>query len=138
MIHSKWKGTLEELGFKIELTPPSKDGGKDIVAKCKVKNQKRVYFIEVKHWRRGSRPGPTHVSDFLEVNLLNETDGGLFLSSSGYSSPVYRRLSELSKQNIKLGDTTKIVSLCQNFVSKQEGLWIPEHPLPQLLFSETI
>ena len=45
---------FEELGFDVELTPSSKDGGKDLVLSCLICGHGRKYFVEVKHWRSGN------------------------------------------------------------------------------------
>ena len=129
---------LQEIGFSIELTPPAKDGGKDIIAYCIVAKESRTYYIEVKHWRSAANPGDCHVADFVAVNAANETDGGLFLSSSGFTKSVYGRISELCKQRVRLGEQDKIVSLCQNYVRKRDGLWRSQTPLPELLFEHTL
>jgi hypothetical protein len=129
---------LEGIGFKVELTPPAKDGGKDIILNCIVGNEEQTFYVEVKHWRRGGRPGLGHVSDFVEVNAVDSTHGGLFLSSSGFSDIVYGRLGEISKQRVRLGERDKIVSLCQKYVKSIEGFWQPEVPLPEVLFEETL
>ena len=129
---------LEGIGFQVDLTPPAKDGGKDIVLNCMVENKEQVFYVEIKHWRQGGRPGLGHVSDFVEVNAVDRTDGGLFLSSSGFSNMVYGRLGEISKQRVRLGERNKIVSLCQKYVKSIDGLWRRELPLPEILFEETL
>jgi hypothetical protein len=129
---------LESIGFAVELTPPSKDGGKDVIATCRVDNKEHVFYVEIKHWREGGRPGAKHVSNFIEVNLKDKTDGGLLLSSSGYSKSAYGRLAEIAQQNIKLGESEKIVSLCQHFVRSRESCWVPQAPLPTVLFEKTL
>lgn len=130
--------SLEELGFNVQLTPPSKDGGKDVIANCTFDDEGKVYFIEIKHWRKGGKPGEKHISDFVEVNLQNNTDGGLFLSSSGFTSSVHNQLGELMMQKVRLGDENKIVALCQRYVRSKNGLWQNETPLPELLFEDTL
>lgn len=129
---------LDAIGFTVELTPGSRDGGKDVVANCVVHNNKHTYYVEIKHWKRGDRPGPNHVSDFVELNVGDETDGGLFLSSSGFTKAVYGQVGEISKQRVHLGEREKIVSLCQHFVRKKEGVWYPTQALPELLFADTV
>lgn len=128
---------LEKIGFQIELTPPSKDGGKDVVATCKVQGQKYVFYVEIKHWRSGKRVGSKMIFDFLEVNVLEQTAGGLFISSSGFMQTIYSQIAEISRQCIRLGDSDKIVSLCQHFVRKQKGIWKPIKTLPEILFEKT-
>lgn len=129
---------LEELGFSVQLTPSSKDGGKDVVANCVVKNQTKTFYVEIKHWKKGDRPGDKHVSEFVEVNARDNTDGGLFISSSGFTESVYGRLGELSKQRVRLGNEEKIVSLCQHYVKRRKGIWQCNTPLPVLLFENTL
>jgi hypothetical protein len=129
---------LEHLGFSVELTPPSKDGGKDVVARCLVGSATEVFYIEIKHWREGGRPGLDHIWQFVEVNAREKTNGGLFLSSSGYRGAVYKQIGKLSRQHIRLGDREKIVSLCQYYTKTPRSVLLPLKPLPELLFEETI
>jgi restriction endonuclease Mrr len=129
---------LDAIGFTVVLTPGSKDGGKDVVANCIVSNTEQTYYIEIKHWRKGNRPGPNHVSDFVELNARDRTDGGLFLSSSGFTNGVYAQVGEISRQRVHLGEREKIVSLCQHFVRRKDGMWYPAQPLPELLFADTL
>jgi restriction system protein len=38
-------------GFSAELTPGSKDGGKDIFLTCRIASSSKRYFVEIKHCR---------------------------------------------------------------------------------------
>ncbi|HXH90016.1 MAG TPA: restriction endonuclease [Thermoanaerobaculia bacterium] len=129
---------LQRIGFEVELTPPAKDGGKDVVATFAVRDERKVFYVEVKHWRSGDRPGLRHVTDFIEVNATDGTDGGLFLSSSGFVTAVHGRLAEISAQRVRLGQRGKIVHLCQQFVKSTAGVWRSASILPALLFEETL
>lgn len=104
---------LESIGFSVELTPLAKDGGKDVIARCRVSNKDHIFYIEVKHWREGGRPGERHIAHFVQVNLEDATDGGLFLSTSDFPQSVYSRLAEITRQRVRLGRSEKITSLCQ-------------------------
>lgn len=131
--------SLEHLGFDITLTPSSKDGGKDVIAKCKVSNSLETYFIEIKHWKSGGkRAGNIPIREFIEVNATNGTNGGLFLSSSGFTTKVHSQIGELLNHKIRLGDSSKIVALCQRYVQSKQGVWQSDTPLPELLFEKTI
>ncbi len=129
---------LQGIGFSVELTRSAKDGGKDVVAECIVQNSNKVFYVEIKHWRKGGQPGTSQVSDFVEVNARDRTDGGLFLSSSGFTDSVYRQLGSISRQRIRLGERDKIVSICQHYVKKQQGIWQSLSPLPEVLFEGTL
>lgn len=129
---------LEGIGFDVLLTPPSKDGGKDVIASCILHGRKFAFFIEVKHWRSGKRVNTKSIFDFVEINVSSSTDGGLFLSTSGYEKSVFTHLSELQRGNIRLGDEQKVIALCQHFTRRGQGLWTPEHCLPEILFESTV
>jgi energy-coupling factor transporter ATP-binding protein EcfA2 len=129
--------SLETIGFTVELTPGSKDGGKDIVATCRVKDKKHVFYVEIKHWH-SARPGTRHVSAFVEVNVRDGTDGGLFLSSSGYTQSVYARRTVITRDRVVLGQQEKIVSLCQHYVLARQACWVPEESLPHVLFGDAL
>lgn len=96
------------------------------------------FYIEIKHWKKGGRPGLKHISEFIELNVRESTNGGLFLSSSGYTLDVYSQLSEIKYQHVHLGQKEKIVSLCQQYVKRKQGLWVSQLPLPDLLFENTL
>ncbi|MET4323099.1 GTPase SAR1 family protein [Bradyrhizobium sp. JR4.1] len=127
---------LSGIGFSVELTRPAKDGGKDVIVRCVAGGIYKVFYIEIKHWLR-NRSGMDDVTSFVEVNARDATDGGLFLSSSGYTQEVFAQLGEISRQRVRLGDSPKISSLCRYYV-KQKGIWHSERPLPDLLFEETL
>src|SRR5690606_13972349 len=48
---------FEGLAFRVELTPSSKDGGKDIILECTQKGNDISYIVEIKHWRSLQRVG---------------------------------------------------------------------------------
>lgn len=129
---------LSGIGFEVILTPPSKDGGKDIVVSGFINGKRTQYFIEIKHWRSKKKVTSNLVYNFLEVNLNEKTDGGLFISSSGFSKNIFTHLSELCKQKIRLGTKHKIITLCQHFIRVRDGLWHTEQILPEILFKNTL
>lgn len=128
---------LSGAGFSVELTRPAKDGGKDVIVRCAIGAVTKIFYIEIKHWLQGNRPGMDDVTSFVEVNARDATAGGLFLSTSGYTQQVYGQLGEVSRQRVKLGEREKIISLCRYYV-KQRGVWHSERPLPDLLFEDTL
>ena len=125
---------LDGLGFDVTLTPASKDGGKDIIASTRLVGRDVVFFVELKHWRSGKMVGAQQVFDFVELNLFSQTDGGLFLSTSGFNGGVYSQLGELTRDRVWLAGKEKVVTLCQQYSRKDEALWRSHSTLPQLLF----
>ena len=55
------------LGFKVVLTPPAKDGGKDIILELKKNDKKISYIAEIKHWRSRQKVGKTSISNFIKI-----------------------------------------------------------------------
>lgn len=142
--HLEWRDlermmarVFEGLGFSVTLTPPSKDGGKDLILECVVSRGEESYVVEIKHWRAGNRVGKDVVSDFLQVIAREGRAGGLLLSSSGFTANVAEGLTEITRQRLRFGSHTKIVLLAQMYVRACSGLWSPPTDLPELLFEGT-
>lgn len=126
----------EGLGFQVELTPPAKDGGKDIILRCSILGQSRVYFLEVKHWL--TRVGSNVIRDFLTVVVEAQADKGLVLATTGYTANAIEELTQIERRRIRGADKEKIVALCQSYTRVQSGMFYPVVDLPRLLFDETL
>ncbi|KJG55075.1 endonuclease [Photobacterium kishitanii] len=129
---------FEELGFSAELTPGSKDGGKDVILKCRISGFDHTYFIELKHWRSQQKVGGQAAQDFLKVIMNEEVNGGLFLSSYGYCDNAFEMLTEIDRQYLKFGNQEKIVTLCKQYVKSKSGIWSPTDGLANVLFEQTV
>jgi restriction system protein len=143
--HLEWRDlermmerVMAGLGFSVTLTQPSKDGGKDLILTCRVKQGEESFVVELKHWRSGKKVGRQEVSDFLQVMIAEDRAGGLFLSTSGYADDAFQQLTEFTRQRLRIGDRTKIVLLAQTYVKAFSGLWSPPDELPQVLFEATL
>lgn len=125
------------LGFKVELTPGSKDQGKDIILECLVKGKRCEYIVEVKHWRSGARVGKTSVREFLHVIVREGREGGLFLSTYGYTENAFEKLSEIDRQRLRFGSEEKIFTLARTYTKARSGIWSPPAELPAVLYEGT-
>jgi restriction system protein len=128
---------MEGLGFECELTPPSKDGGKDLILTWRVNSGEQSFIVELKHWRSGKRVGKTAVSDFMNVIIAECRTGGLFLSTSGYAADRTEGLTEVTRDKLRFGDRSKVVLLAKTYIRACNGLWSPPDVLPEVLFEET-
>jgi hypothetical protein len=138
--HIEWRDlertlgvALEKIGFKVTVTPPSRDGGKDIIASLEVCNETYSFIIEVKHWRCGKRVGPGPVEKFLRVIINERRAGGLFLASHGFTEDCIEAVASLKRYPIKLGDESTIWSIFKMYTRKKEGLMLPASELVRLL-----
>ncbi|WP_395701357.1 restriction endonuclease [Aquabacterium sp.] len=128
---------MEGLGFDTTLTPPSKDGGKDLILTCTVNRKTESYIVELKHWRAGKPVIQGVISSFLKVIVREKRAGGLLLSTSGYAANISESLTEISTQKLRLGGQQKVVLLAQTYRRAYSGLWAPPTDLPEVLFEET-
>lgn len=128
---------FEGLAFKVKLTPPSKDGGKDVILECAKKGELVSYIIEIKHWRSLQRVGQDSVKDFLKVVCKEKREAGIFLSTYGFTENAFEGISELERKKIKFGSSNKIVSLCKTYLKVKSGIWTPLNDLQEILFEET-
>ena len=129
---------FDGLGFDVNLTPSSKDGGKDVILKCQVQGQQQNYIVEIKHWRSRSRVGGGDLRDFLNVILREARDGGLFLSTYGFCDNAFEQLTEIERQRLRFGEQEKIVALSRTYVKAKSGIWSPPEKLTEVLFEDTI
>jgi len=95
---------FEGLGFETELTPPSKDGGKDVIVRCFVKGQVSTYYVEIKHWRSATKVGSSAVQDLINVVVNENVTGGLFLSTYGFTANAFEQLTVLDQNRVKFGN----------------------------------
>ena len=124
---------LNGLGYRVRRTRTTKDGGYDL----EVEIDDRRYLIEVKHWNVAKRVGPEVVRRFGEVVLREQAQGGLFLSSSGYSGPVAATRFDVSRTPVMLGDSRKMLSFCRSFVLSEGGIWERDGDLTEVFFADT-
>jgi restriction system protein len=129
---------LEALGFHAELTPASKDGGKDIILTLQTESGPMIYIVELKHWRSGKRVGENSVREFVNVVVREQREGGLFLSTYGFTDGAFETLTEIERNAVRFGGNKKVVSLCRSFVRVGAKLWSPDDSgLADVLFSDT-
>jgi hypothetical protein len=124
---------LEALGFATKLTRGTKDGGFDL----EVSASGISYLIEVKHWSPVNFVGSGVISRFAEIVIMEQAERGLLLSSSGFSQKALSGRVEVEQHIVALGGACKIISLCQQYVKSEDGLWVASTELPSILFADT-
>jgi hypothetical protein len=142
--HLEWRDlermmarVMEGLGFDCELTPPSKDSGKDLILTWRATSGDESFIVELKHWRSGKRVGKKSVTDFMSVIVAENRTGGLFLSTSGYAADKTEGLTEVTRDKLRFGDKDKVVLLAKTYIRACDGLWSPPAVLPEVLFEAT-
>lgn len=124
---------FEGIGFDTTLTPPSKDGGKDVIISCRAKGHASTYYVEIKHWRSATKVGSVAVQDLLSVVVSENVTGGLFLSTYGFTTNAFEQLTIIDRDRLRFGGKEKIVSLCKTYVKAKSGVWSPPEDLTDLI-----
>ena len=142
--HIEWRDlerllaeAMSGIGFDVTLTPGSKDGGKDLILDCTKKGTKESFIVEVKHWRSEQKVGQAAIKDLVKVIAKEKRDGGLFLSTYGFTENIAESLTEFERRKLRHGSEEKIVSICKTYWKKQSGLWNSDQDLPDILFHNT-
>lgn len=124
------------LGFDVELTRGSKDGGKDIILAFSAHEKRLSFLVEIKHWK--TNVGSAEVKKFLHIVAHTNTAGGLMLASSGFSRSAIESLTEFERRTLRFGTKRKIVTLCKHYVKAVEGTWYPPRQIDQVITEDTV
>lgn len=128
---------LDEIGYKVELTSGSNDGGKDIIFRCKNTHNNKSYIIEIKHWASRQKVGYSYIRKFLNVIINEEREKGLFLSTYGFCDNAFETFTEFEMEKLEYAEKEKIIKLCGMYRKKRYGIWIPSKVDIDLLFDNT-
>jgi restriction system protein len=126
---------LDSLGFDAELTPASKDGGKDIILRIKEAGVERTFIVELKHWRSGQHVGQRAVKEFVQVVAREGHERGLFLSTYGFTKTAFSSLAEVERTKVGSGNGHKVVSLCRIYVQAESVFGLLHQPMMLPRFS---
>lgn len=116
---------FDGIGYTVQLTRPAKDGGKDIIIEFIASNQKQSYYVEVKHWVSGQKVGNKIVREFLSVVVRDQQQGGIIISTSGFSASAMEGITEIERKRLRLGNKDTVVSLCRTYLNLSSGLMRP-------------
>lgn len=128
---------FEGIGFSATLTPPSKDGGKDVILECRIDDINKSFIVEIKHWRSGQKVGQSMVRDFTNVIINEKREKGLMLSTYGFTGNYYECLSEKQRSVVAFGGQDKIVEIFRTYERLQNGILNPIENLEDTLFNHT-
>ena len=96
---------FSNLGYIVELTPQTRDGGIDIFLIYNSKNER--IGVEVKRYKK--KITVEQIRSFLGALGLSQTSNGIFVGTSGFTSDARRaveKASEISMAKVELKDAT--------------------------------
>jgi hypothetical protein len=77
---------LADAGYTVELTPPTRDGGYDIIARNNGPDGEKCILVETKRYRRDRKVGVELVRSLFGTLTDREADRAILVSSSGFTS----------------------------------------------------
>lgn len=125
------------IGYDTTLTPPSKDGGKDVIVEFREREKKKSYIVEIKHWRSGQKVGQKSITEFVKVIVKEKRHGGLFLSTFGFADNAMESITEIERKKIRFANDEKVHTLCKVYMRKKSGLLLEDESLSKILFDNT-
>lgn len=122
---------LSDLGWQVELTPQTKDGGKDIIATIPFGTGKLLGIVECKRYSPEQKVGIDIVERFVyTIREKTKASLGMMMTTSFFTKGAWDVTREHSWQ-LHLNDFDKVSQLLKNFGSYQSGgnsgLWIFPH-----------
>lgn len=106
-----------KLGYRVKLTPPTRDGGKDIILTDNRIFGDFIYYVECKHYKESNHVGLGIVQRLHGVVNGDRVNGGILATTSFFSKPA-RDFVLNSKLNfqIKLQDYNDIQKLLKKAI----------------------
>ncbi|WP_339683117.1 restriction endonuclease [Gimesia maris] len=129
---------FKELGFDVELTRESKDGGKDHILRTYTATAgEKVFYVELKHWRCGKPVRKNQIKRFTQVVLQDNAEKGFLLSTSGFAKNAFEALVTEEHERIRVGGSDKIHRLCSLYKKHGAGIWQPPTLIENILIENT-
>ena len=103
---------LSDLGFHdVELTPPRKDGGKDVLATYinPQSFQQELYLFECKHWVKGNKVSISVAARLRDVVRADNAASGILLASGGFGPKLIEQEASWRRDKIHLRDGSDFV-----------------------------
>ena len=99
---------FRKMGYRVEQTPYSNDGGKDAII---YKNGKK-YLVECKRYREEAAITRPHMQKLLAAMVEEDAEGGFFVASCRYTQEA---LDYGRKFNIETIDLSKLLMLLHRY-----------------------
>lgn len=112
---------LESMGWEIQLTPQSKDGGKDILATLSTDIGKFLMLVEAKHYSP-KRPVQVGLVRQLFGTFVDHGANSAMLVTSSHFTKGARAFQQSHEYQLSLADYSNVVSWIQKYETKSPKL----------------
>ena len=121
-------GMLHDMGCDVELTPKSKDGGRDILAAFRTPFGKFLTIVECKRYKSVRKIGIDIVERFLHVIDHKDKASCGLIATTSYFTRDARAAEKEYKYKLKLHDFNVLKSWIKKYghwSKGDNGLWFP-------------
>ena len=118
------------MGYEVELTPESRDGGRDILTVLKIPAGEVLTVVECKRYGKDKRVGIDLIQRLLWVAAENDRASRAMLVTSAYFTKGAWNIQRNYRWKLSLADFDELNNWLSQFGSwestKNTGLWIPK------------
>lgn len=100
---------LADMGMEVELTPETRDGGKDILAYMKTEIGKFLCLVETKQHNKNRPVGVSLVRSLFGTLVDHKATTGMLVTTSRFAKPA-QQFQERHKYQLSLKDYSDVVS----------------------------
>ncbi len=120
---------LEKAGYEVQLTPPTRDGGRDILAVLKLAGGNILTVVECKRFARHRRIGPDIVHRLLWVADRHDNASHAMLTTTSSFTRGARELERKYQWRLSLKDYDSIATWLKRYgdwtPNPKGSLWLP-------------
>lgn len=105
---------LKDLGFEVELTQATRDGGRDIIAHVKNAVSSYLTYIECKRYAADNKVGVGVIREVIGVHHLHKPTKSIIVTTSFFSSDAIKEAEKMESQ-LDLKDFNHIKDWLQRY-----------------------
>jgi len=126
---------LTDMGYEVELTPPTHDGGRDILAVLKIPLGEILTVVDCKRYSHDRRIGPDIVRQLLWVAERRDNASRAMIATTTFFTSGARDLEREYRWRLTLSDFNDLISWLSKYGKwvndKSTGLWLPRNKVVQ-------
>lgn len=111
---------LKDMGYDVELTPATRDGGKDILAYFKTDCATFLCLVEAKRYRSDRRIGVELVRTLYGTLVDHQANSAMMVTSSSFSKDA-SDFQKKHKYQLSLRDYTDLIDWIQNYGNRTKN-----------------
>jgi restriction endonuclease Mrr len=108
---------LADMGMEVELTPATRDGGKDILAYMNTNIGKLLCLVEAKQHNKSKPVGVSLVRTLYGTLMDHQATSGMLVTTSRFAQPA-KDFQERHKYQLSLRDYNDVVAWLLKYKSK--------------------